>query len=58
VGPVKWNTRWAGGARGERPVWQGIHSLPLNVLPLEGGSLVWILALSLLTTVLGKKNKK
>ena len=29
-----------------------------NVLPLEGGSLVWILALSLLTTVLGKKNFK
>ncbi len=29
-----------------------------NVLPLEGGSLVWILAGSLLTTVLGKKNLK
>ena len=29
-----------------------------NVLPLKGGSLVWILAGSLLTTVLGKKNFK
>ena len=28
-----------------------------NVLPLEGGSLMWILAVSLLTTVLGEKNK-
>jgi hypothetical protein len=36
------------------PVRAPTHNL-FNVLPLEGGSLMWILAVSLLTTVLGKK---